>query len=440
MRFFIKTFGCQMNVHDSSRITEILLDAGYQTADSASTADLVLVNTCSVREKAWHKAISAAGRMCVLKRKNPEMVVVMAGCVAEQEGETWFKKLSGLDLVVGPDHYAGLPKLIDEVRRERGKVSRTGFDQGKHGDFLKASKSVDKRPPSAFVTVMKGCSEACNYCIVPTVRGPARSREADEIVAETELLVKQGVREVMLLGQKVNAYHPGQISFAGLLERLDGIPGLSRLRFTSPHPRHMTKELINAFGCLETLCESIHLPVQSGSDRILERMGRRYRADFYRDVAAQLKQACPSILISTDLIVGYPGETEADFEETVRLVEDVGFAGAFSFKYSPRPGTKAAQLPDDVPAEEKSRRLAYLHDVIERLEREVRVGLVGTQQEVLVEGRGRNPGQWTGRARNSQIINFIPDEDATPECGAGQFVQVKVSRALPHSLEGVPAS
>jgi tRNA-2-methylthio-N6-dimethylallyladenosine synthase len=440
MKLYLRTFGCQMNVHDSSRILEILGRSSYELTEDPRQADLIVINTCSVREKAWHKAVSEAGRMCLIKKKNPGLVIAVVGCVAQQQGQKWFAQMPLLDLVVGPDHYGDLAEYVDRVRLERTPRAIVGFDEGLESDFLTTRVPGARSEVSAFVTVMKGCSERCHYCIVPTVRGPERFRRADDIVSEVERLVKNGTKEIVLLGQKVNVYSEGQLSFAGLLQRLDRISGLERIRFTSPHPRHMSDELIACFGTLRTLCESIHLPVQSGSDRTLERMGRRYTADFYREVTNKLRAACPEIMISTDFIVGYPGETEADFEETIRLIEDVRFAGVFSFKYSPRPHTVAAELTDDVPSEEKARRLARLHDVIGKVECEIKTELVGTHHEVLVEGKGRNPGQLTGRARNSQIINFISTSGAklSSDSDAGQLVAVQVVRVLPHSLEGKP--
>ncbi len=439
MKLHIRTFGCQMNVHDSSRISELMERHGYAIVSDSHQADVILVNTCTVREKAWHKAVSQVGRICVLKRRRPELVVAVIGCVAQEEGDQWFERMPDLDLVVGPDHYAKLPELIAEVREGSGPRSIIGFDKGLPEDFLATSVASheNRRHPISYLTVMKGCSERCAYCIVPTVRGPERSRPASDILSEAEALVAHGVREIMLLGQKVNSYRNEDLTFAGLLERLDRIPGLERIRFTSPHPRHMDSELIEKYGRLGTLCESIHLPVQSGSDSVLSRMGRRYTADNYREIAHALRETCPGILISTDLIVGFPGETEAEFAQTIRLLEDVRFSGVFSFKYSPRPGTKAARrLSDDVPEEEKRRRLAAAHEVIERLEQEARSAQVGKILEVLVEGAGRNEGQLTGRARNSQIVNFLSANNVTLEQMVGQLVNVEVIRALPHSLQG----
>jgi tRNA-2-methylthio-N6-dimethylallyladenosine synthase len=436
MKFYIKTFGCQMNVHDSSRISELMTKNGHEPTSDPNTADVVVVNTCSVREKAFHKAVSETGRFCSEKRNKPGLIVVAAGCVAQQEGEKWFERLPNLDLVVGPDRYGELLCLIEKVGKGSGSQVAVGFDNGASRDFLSTEIGVGGRPVSAFVTVMKGCSESCSYCIVPSVRGPERCRPSCEIVDEANVLVDDGVREIILLGQKVNAYREEGLSFAGLLRKLDGLPGLHRLRFTSPHPRHMDAGLVELYGELETLCESIHLPAQSGSDRALKTMGRRYTAAQYRKIVEDLRKKCPEIAISTDLIVGFPGETEADFQETLRLIQDVRFAGVFSFKYSPRPGTEAAKAADDVPEHEKKRRLAEAHEVIAHVERAEKARLIGKRLEVLVEGEGRIPSQLSGRARNNQIINFSSSRSVKIDEVRGRFMEVEIVRALPHCLEG----
>jgi tRNA-2-methylthio-N6-dimethylallyladenosine synthase len=435
-RVHIRTFGCQMNVHDTRRLYEIMAAAGYAAADGPGDADVLLVNGCTVREKAWHKAISEAGRLRRRKRGDGGAVVGVIGCVAQQEGARLFDLLPGIDLAVAPDHYRQLPALVAEVLGDRRPRAATGFDSGGPEDFLGAAGEAGAaRPVSDFVTVMKGCEERCAYCIVPDVRGPERSRPAGDIVAEVAALVGGGVREVVLLGQKVNAWQHGGVSFVELLERLDAVPGLARLRFVSPHPRHLDAELAACFGRLGTLCEAIHLPVQAGSDRVLKAMGRRYTRAGYLEAAERLRAACPEIAISTDLIVGYPGETEADFGQTLDLVRRVGFASVFSFKYSPRPGTPAASLEDDVPTAEKERRLDAVHGIVGGLEESFRAALVGRTLEVLVEGRGRMPGQASGRARNNQIVNFTAPGGG--DVAPGALVPVRVTRANPHSLEGL---
>ncbi|MCU0661762.1 MAG: tRNA (N6-isopentenyl adenosine(37)-C2)-methylthiotransferase MiaB [Myxococcota bacterium] len=438
MKLFVRTFGCQMNVHDSERIEEIMVRAGYELALSPAEADVLVVNSCTVREKAWHKAISEAGRLGIQKRRRKEVLVVVAGCVAEQEKERVWKLVPVVDLVVGPDRYKELPAMVEEVRREGGRAARHGFDAGQPGDFLSTHASGKRRAASAFLTVMKGCSEQCSYCIVPSVRGPRRSRPSVDILGEAALLVSEGARELTLLGQTVNSYRDGELTFGRLLREMDQLTLLQRLRFTSPHPRFMTQEVIDCFGALRTLCESLHLPVQSGSDAVLARMKRRYTAEHYRQVAQGLRRGCEDISLTTDIIVGYPGETDADFHETLRLIEEVGFAGAFSFKYSTRPGTPAAALEDDVPEQVKAERLAKVHEVIERLSASARALEIGRTVEVLVEGKGRNAGQVTGRTRKNQIVNFVPKQRTVEEL-IGQLVWAKVRQALPHSLEGEEA-
>ncbi len=438
MKLYIKTFGCQMNVHDSRRIEEIFSAAGYSLTTDPREADVALINSCTVREKAWHKAISQTGRLRKLKRGRRDVIVGVVGCVAQQEGERIFDLLPGVDIVVAPDHYGRLVELVEEVKSREDTLALTGFDRGRPEDFLIAGPPPSRREATAFVTIMKGCQERCAYCIVPTVRGPERHRPIEDVESEVRDLVSGGVVEVTLLGQKVNAYRSGEAGFADLLRCLDSVEGLERLRFTSPHPRHMTSDVTSSFGKLRSLCESIHLPVQSGSNRILSGMGRRYNVEDYLLVVTRLREACPSIGISTDLIVGYPGETEEDFEETLALIDRVGFCGAFSFKYSPRPGTKAARLDDDVPADEKARRLDAVHERIENLERRWRRSMVGARLEILVASAGRMPGQVSGRARNSQIVNFVPTDGRTIKDLVGHFVEVEVTAAHPHSLEGKP--
>ena len=437
-RYHIKTFGCQMNVHDSRRIAEILGRIGYAPADGPRDADVLFVNGCTVREKAWHKAISEAGRLRGQKRRRPGAIVGVVGCVAQQEGARLFDLVSGIDLVVSPDHYGELPGLLEDAAAGRRRAV-VGFDSGRPEDFLARGRPAGPALVSDFVTVMKGCEERCAYCIVPSVRGPERFRPKEDVAAEVAALVDCGVREVTLLGQKVNAYVDGRDGFAALLDRLDAIGGLARLRFTSPHPRHMDRETAARFGRLRPLCEAIHLPVQSGSDRVLARMRRRYRRGDYLEAIGWLREACPEIAISTDLIVGYPGETEADFAATLDLLERVRFANVFSFKYSPRPGTPAAELDDDVGDAEKARRLAAAHEIIERNEREIRAAEVGRVRDVLVEGAGRMPGQVTGRTRGNHIVNFVPAGGASPQDLCGALLSVRVTRANPHSLEGEPA-
>ncbi|MCU0685378.1 MAG: tRNA (N6-isopentenyl adenosine(37)-C2)-methylthiotransferase MiaB [Polyangiaceae bacterium] len=445
------TFGCQMNVHDSERLDEVLRAAGYRPASEPAEADVVVLNTCSVREKAEQKLRSEVGRLAALKRRpGGGAVLVVAGCVAQQEGRALLKKMPALDVVVGPDNIADLPALLAEVTTGGLPVVRTVFDVD-DPRFLQAGHAPVAAGPSAFLTVMKGCDERCSFCIVPHTRGPERYRPSDEIVAEARRLTASGVAEVVLLGQTVNSYRdplgrlpaapeakpddPDESEFASLLRRLVAeVPELKRLRYTSPHPRHLTPSLIAAHRDLETLAEHVHMPVQSGSDRVLKRMIRRYtRAEYVQRVGA-LRQARPGLTLSTDVIVGFPGETDAEAEATVELVREVGFCGVFGFKYSPRPYTPALKLGDDVPEVEKSRRLSRLFEASEELVAAQLARLVGSAQEVLVEGPSKTaPDRLSGRTRRNEIVHI---HDSGHLDLVGRLVAVDVTRANKHSLEG----
>ncbi|HEU4534703.1 MAG TPA: tRNA (N6-isopentenyl adenosine(37)-C2)-methylthiotransferase MiaB [Polyangiaceae bacterium] len=445
------TFGCQMNVHDSERLDEVLRAAGYRPAAAPAEADVVVLNTCSVREKAEQKLRSEVGRLAALKRRpGGGAVLVVAGCVAQQEGRALLKKMPALDVVVGPDNIAELPALLAEVTTGGLPVVRTVFDVD-DPRFLQAGHAAAAAGPSAFITVMKGCDERCSFCIVPHTRGPERYRPSDEIVDEARRLTASGVAEVVLLGQTVNSYRdplgrlpaapearpddPDESEFAALLRRLVAeVPGLKRLRYTSPHPRHLTPSLVAAHRDLEPLAEHVHMPVQSGSDRVLKRMIRRYTRAEYVDRVGALRQARPGLTLSTDVIVGFPGETEAEAEATVGLVREVGFCGVFGFKYSPRPYTPALKLGDDVPEAEKSRRLARLFEASEELVAAHLARLVGSAQEVLVEGPSKTaPDRLSGRTRRNEILHI---HGASHLDLVGRLVAVDVTRANKHSLEG----
>jgi tRNA-2-methylthio-N6-dimethylallyladenosine synthase len=357
--------------------------------------------------------------------------------VAEQEKEHFFEPVPAIDIVVGPDHYADLPALIQAARARKQHQVITGFDRGRPEDFLSSYPGQKTGATTQFLTIMKGCSQRCTYCIVPSVRGPERCRDVDSILSDAARLIEGGAKELMLLGQKVNGYKKDGVGFGRLLELLCDIDGLERLRFTSPHPMHMTDEVIDAFAKLPPLCESIHLPVQAGADSVLKRMKRRYTRSQYIDIAKRLKSTAPGFQIYTDLIVGFPGERQEDFEETLDLYETVRFAGAFSFKYSPRPGTVAAkEMTDDVGSDEKSRRLDHLHQIIERIEQEIKTDMVGQVQKILIEGPARLPGQMMGRTRNNQIVNVALPKNGILEAWLGRTVAVVIKKAMPHSLEG----
>lgn len=446
--YAVTTFGCQMNVHDSQRMEEVLQGAGFRRVDAESDADVVVLNTCSVREKAEQKLRSEVGRLAKEKRARREMVLVVAGCVAQQEGERLLRRMPAVDLVVGPDNIPELPRLLEDVALGAPPAARTVFDV-ESPRFLTAG-SVLAGAPSAFVTTMKGCDERCSFCIVPYTRGPERYRPSDEIVAEIRALAASGAREVTLLGQTVNSYRDplgalprapeadaedaDESEFAALIRRVHAeVPALARLRYTSPHPRHLTPSLVAAHRDVPVLARHVHLPVQSGSDRVLRRMIRRYNRAEYVERVGRLTRAVPGVTLSTDIIVGFPGETEEDFAATLSLVEEVGFVGLFGFKYSPRPYTPALRLGDDVPEGEKGERLARLFELSERLLGAHLSAMVGTAQEVLIEGRDKGKGRlWSGRTGRNEIVHVAGAEDLDL---AGEVVTVTVARSNKHSLE-----
>ncbi len=449
-QYFVQTFGCQMNVHDSRRIEEVLRGSGYQQATEPALADLLIVNTCSVREKAEHKLMSLLGTFRPFKEARRGTVLAVAGCVAQQEGERLLKKAPFVDIVLGPDNISELPALIREVEQGAPPVTRTVFDMD-DPQFLKAKPHADRREVTAYVTVMKGCDERCTFCIVPYTRGSERYRPADEIVEEIGDLVAGGVREVTLLGQTVNSWHePGEVAesakseskmaastsqFAGLLRRIaTEVPELLRLRYTSPHPRHMTPALIAAHAELQVLPAHVHLPVQSGSDRLLRRMARRYTAEDYIARTDALKNAKPGLTLSTDFIVGFPGETEDDFEQTLALVRRVGFVAAFGFKYSPRPYTPALKLGDEVPEDVKDDRLARLFALVEIQQQAHLRSWIGHQLSVLVEGPSPgDTGRFAGRSERNEIVHLVAPAGYDP---TGELVTVTIDEPFRHSLSG----
>ena len=450
-RYFVQTFGCQMNVHDSRRIEEVLRAGGYREASEPALADLLVINTCSVREKAEHKLMSLLGTFRPFKEGQRGTVVAVAGCVAQQEGERLLRKAPFVDIVLGPDNIVELPGLVREAEQGAPPVARTVFDMD-DPQFLRARPRPDRREVTAYVTVMKGCDERCTFCIVPYTRGSERYRPADEIIGEIRDLVAGGVREVTLLGQTVNSWHePGaeaaaskgeskmaesSSQFAALLRRIaEEVPELLRLRYTSPHPRHITAGLVAAHAELEILPAHVHLPVQSGSDRVLRRMARRYTAADYIERTDALKRAKPGLTLSADFIVGFPGETDQDFEQTLELVRRVGFVAAFGFKYSPRPYTPALKLGNEVAEEVKDERLARLFAVVEEQQQAHLRSLVGSELSVLVEGRSPgDTGRFAGRSERNEIVHLIAPAGQDP---SGELVAVTVDEAFRHSLSGL---
>ena len=439
-RYFVETFGCQMNVHDTERMQEVLALHGWRRADAPEDADLIVFNTCSVRDKAEHKLRSEVGKLLPLKAKNPGLVIAVAGCVAQQEGEQLLRDVAHLDLVVGPDNIAELPALVLAQQAGALPVARTVFDLCSPR-FLAAQPGVGPgpAPASAFVTIMKGCDERCSFCVVPFVRGRERYRPATDIVDEIGRWVAAGTREVILLGQTVDSYRdaalpppvtddPDESQFPHLLRLIAAKtphydpgrptePGLARIRYASPHPRHATESLARVHAEIDLLARHVHMPVQSGSDRVLRRMIRRYTRAEYVERMARLQRLRPGLTLSTDIIVGFPGETPDDFEQTLSLVREVGFVSLFGFKFSPRPHTPALQLADDVPEEEKSERLSRLFELSEALGRAHLASLVGTRQEVLLEGPSKTSAgapQLSGRTVRSEMSTSRPRPAGSP--------------------------
>jgi tRNA-2-methylthio-N6-dimethylallyladenosine synthase len=449
--FFIHTFGCQMNVHDSDRMHAMLCDAGFVPARDAAHADLVVVNTCSVREKAEQKLDSALGKLRRLKaRRRFPPVVAVTGCVASQRGNGLLTHMPFVDIALGPDNLHELPALALAAASGAPRSARTGLDPASC-EFLALPRGARPPGPSAFVSISKGCDERCSFCIVPQVRGPERHRAAGEVAAEVARLVEAGALQVVLLGQTVNGYRDpaaelasvqverggerARSDFPALLRLLSRqVPGLARLRYASPHPRYFGSELARAHRDLEVLCRHVHMPVQSGSDAVLRRMVRRHtRAEYLESVAA-LREARPDLTVSTDIIVGFPGETDADFEATLALMREARFSGVYGFKYSPRPGTPALRLGDDVPEPVKSARLAAVFRLSDELQAEQLSRLVGSVQHVLLEEMSpRGDGRLSGRTERNEIVHLAPEGGL--DLGSG-IVPVRITRAFRHSLEG----
>lgn len=434
-KLYIQTYGCQMNQYDSDRILQIMARRGYDQTDRIDAADLILLNTCSVRDKAEQKVYSALGSWKEFKEARDGVIIGVGGCVAQQEGEHLLKRVPHLDLVFGTHNIHRLPELVEQVESSRARTVETEFyrDPGYMED-LEGEPRV--RGAKAFVTVMQGCNKVCSFCIVPHVRGRELSRPSARIVAEVQALARKGVVEVMLLGQNVNSYGklmPGEVSFAALLGRIDAIDGLERIRFTTSHPQDLSPELIDAYARLAKLCEHLHLPVQSGSDAVLARMRRGYTVREYRDRIERLRDRCPEISLSTDIIVGFPGESGDDFEQTLELLRDLEYDEIFSFAYSPRPQTVSAKLyADNVPQEIKKARLAALQSFQREISLKRNRRRIGRREEILVEGPARlGKGQIMGRTRGSRIVNA-----AGPESLTGRIVPVRITGATANSLIG----
>ncbi|NYS23710.1 tRNA (N6-isopentenyl adenosine(37)-C2)-methylthiotransferase MiaB [Rhodobacteraceae bacterium 2376] len=433
-KLFIKTYGCQMNVYDSERMAEVLGASGYVTTDRAEDADMILLNTCHIREKAAEKVYSELGRFKPLKAANPDLKIGVAGCVAQAEGEEIMRRQPLVDLVVGPQTYHRLPAM-EQTLRDGGRAVDTDFPDEDKFDHLPKGRPRAKRGPTAFLTVQEGCDKFCSFCVVPYTRGAEVSRPVARLMAEAQDLVDRGVREITLLGQNVNAYHGagagGEWSLARLIEALAGIDGLERIRFTTSHPNDMREDLIAAFAEQPKLMPYLHLPVQSGSDRILKRMNRKHTAESYIDIIDRLRAARPDLLLSGDFIVGFPGESEADFEDTLALVRRVGYGQAYSFKYSARPGTPAAERKDMVPEDAAADRLARLQALLSDQQRAAQDAMVGRTVSVLFEKPGRLPGQMVGKSDYLHAVH-VTDARATP----GMIARVRITASAPNSLAG----
>ena len=435
-KLYIRTFGCQMNEYDSDRMADVLAESdGLEPTDRPEDADVILFNTCSVREKAQERVFHDLGRVRAIKAARPDVIIGVGGCVASQEGGAIVKRAPYVDVVFGPQTLHRLPDLI-RARRETGRSQvDTSFPEIEKFDHLPPPRVEGA---SAFVSIMEGCSKYCTFCVVPYTRGEEVSRPLDDVLTEVADLALQGVRELTLLGQNVNAYRGAMdgtdaiADFATLVEHVAEVPGIERIRYTTSHPKEMTPRLVDVYRSVDKLVSQLHLPVQSGSDRILAAMKRGYTALEYKSIVRRLRAARPGLSLSSDFIVGFPGETDEDFERTMRLVDDVRFDGAFSFLYSPRPGTPAAELPDQVPRDVAQARLERLQAAIDAQYLDASAAMTGSRQRVLVTGRStRDAQELSARTDNNRVVNFAGDSALV-----GSYVDVVVMAALPHSLRG----
>jgi len=447
---YVHTIGCQMNVYDSGRIQNGLQSLHYRTAASMETADLIILNTCTIRDKAEQKAYSFLGRTARLKRKNPDLIIGVGGCVAQQEGEKILRQMPYLDFVFGTHAIGRLAGIVARIESRRCRIVDT--DLTDIIDELRGETEPEADlSPSRFVTIMRGCDNFCSYCVVPYVRGRESSRHPRHILQEIRRLVAGGVREVTLLGQNVNSYGLKEAlpSFAELLSEVNAVPGLLRIRFTTSHPKDLSEDLVAAFGRLEKLCRHIHLPVQSGSDRVLKRMNRRYTRQEYLQKVERLRQACPGIAVTSDIIVGFPGETDADFQQTLDTIRQADFDNIFVFSYSDRPSAPSARLSGKITETQKNRRLQTVLALQEEITLQKNQALVGSTVEILVDGFSKKQNgkggsgnsetvQWTGRTSTHRIVNFIQTAGGVEirRDYSGRLLDVRIEQALPHSLWG----
>ena len=435
-KLYIKTMGCQMNEYDSARMLDTLKAAhNMTTTDDPAEADLILLNTCSIREKAQEKVFSELGRWRPFKQTNPDLVIGVGGCVASQEGSAILERAPFVDIVFGPQTLHRLPQMYSDIMQDRKSIVDISFPEIEKFDNLPSPKAEG---PTAFVSIMEGCSKYCSFCVVPYTRGEEVSRPFDDVITEVVELAEQGVREINLLGQNVNAYrgvmHDGRIAdLALLIEYVAAVEGIDRIRFTTSHPLEFSDNLINVYAKVPELVSHLHLPVQSGSDRILALMKRGHTRLEYKNKIKRIRTIRPELSMSSDFIIGFPGETDKDFEDTMNLINDIGFDHSFSFIYSARPGTPAANLPDDTPMDVKKKRLSILQTRINQKAAEISEAMVGTIQNILVDGYSKkNADELCGRTENNRVVNFKGPEDLI-----GDFVEIEITEALPNSLRGV---
>jgi len=439
-KLFIKTHGCQMNEYDSSRMTDLLRGShDVELTNDEKEADILLLNTCSIREKAQEKVFHQLGRWKKLKDKNEEITIGVGGCVASQEGEAIYKRTPFVDVIFGPQTLHRLPEMIDASKQGKKGVIDISFPEVEKFDHLPAP-GVDG--PSSFVSIMEGCSKYCTFCVVPYTRGEEVSRPVDDVITEIAHLASQGVREVNLLGQNVNAFqgetHDGDImDLAELITMVATIDGIDRIRFTTSHPVEFTDALIDVYAEVPELVSHLHLPVQSGSDRILAAMKRGHMALEYKSKIRRLQKIRPDISISSDFIIGFPGETEKDFEDTMKLINEIGFDHSFSFIYSARPGTPASDMTDDTSEEVKKQRLAILQQRIAQHSLDISRKMVGSTQRILVTGFSKkDPGELQGRTENNRVVNFRANQNRTDSALIGRFIDINITTAFPNSLRG----
>jgi tRNA-2-methylthio-N6-dimethylallyladenosine synthase len=430
-KYYIETYGCQMNVHDTEKMSGILSTLGYGISHDEYEADLILINTCSVREKAAQKVFTRLGELKILKKGRPDLVIGVCGCLAQQEGDVFLKGRPYVDMVFGPKNARELPQMLARLQAERTQLLE--LSGPRQEPTFEVETVLRDSSVKAYVTIMEGCDKFCTFCVVPFLRGREISRAPHAILEEARRIAEQGYMEVCLLGQNVNSYRHDGFDFADLLLSLHEIPGIRRIRYTSPHPCDINKKVMDLYGKLHKLCRHLHLPLQAGSNEVLCRMKRDYSRETYLSRVEYLKKHCPDIAFSTDIIVGFPGETEADFEQTMEIVRQVEYASIYSFKYSPRPYTAALNLEDDVPEEDKSDRLMRLQETQRGIQQRLNTAMIGAVQEVLVESHDRRAGNlYHGRTQCNRIVNFAADTDCI-----GRLAPVDIQRATANSLAGV---